>query len=168
MSKLANESGSQGQKQEERIIQLITNPRLAEYAAFTRYKEVQEETANLYRHLLKSKNIIVLQEVYSHLTEIYEAAMIALANIEPFLKKTIADSKDQTKNNNDRNTTTISKFKEFAHRYTKKEAEKISLFVLNCLSDLVNGKGSVLSMWALEPSIFSLLSLIHISEPHET
>ena len=157
MSKLANEPGSQGQKQEESIIQLITNSRLAECAAFTRYKEVQEETANLYRHLLKSKNIIVLQEVYSHLTEIYEAAMMALANIEPFLKKTIANNKDQTKNNNDRKTTTISNLKEFEHRYTKKEAEKISLFVLNCLSDLVNGKGSVLSMWALEPSIFSLL-----------
>jgi hypothetical protein len=39
---------------------------------------------------------------------------------------------------------------------------KIVLFALECLVDLVNAKGSVLSIWALDPPIFLLLGTIHI------
>ena len=35
---------------------------------------------------------------------------------------------------------------------------KIVLFALECLVDLVNAKGSVLSIWALDPPIFLLLA----------
>ncbi len=40
----------------------------------------------------------------------------------------------------------------------KGEAAKIILFALECLVDLVNAKGSVLSMWALDPPLFILLA----------
>ena len=40
-------------------------------------------------------------------------------------------------------------------------------FILDVLSNLIRGKGSVLSKWALEPSIFALLDGF-VSDPHLT
>ena len=120
--------------------------------------QVHEETASLIRHLLKSKNIIVLQEVYSHLTEIYESALMAIADIKPFLKKSISNRKaiqENEKGNNALNPAMKRSYPQ--HRYTRNEAESVICFLLECLSNLVNAKGSVLSLWALDPSIFSLL-----------
>ena len=49
----------------------------------------------------------------------------------------------------------------FSCRYTgelnKTSAKKVVLFVLAALGNLATAKGSVLSMWALDPSIFNLL-----------
>jgi len=39
-----------------------------------------------------------------------------------------------------------------------KNPERIIFFVLECLSNLITGKGSVLSMWALDPPVFVVLS----------
>ena len=38
------------------------------------------------------------------------------------------------------------------------QLEQIIYFILECLSNLIVGKGSVLSMWALDPSIFVVLT----------
>ena len=107
---------------------------------------------------MKSKNIIVLQEVYGHLTEIYESALITIADIEPFLKKSIDNLKANKETETiGENKSAIPKRSYILNYYTKKESERVIHFALECLTDLINGKGSVLSMWALDPSIFSLL-----------
>ena len=90
MLNLAAELGNQGQKYEEKIVQLLSHSKIVEKAAFSVCKKTYKETANLIRQLLKSKNIIILQEVYSHLTEIYESALVTIANIKPFLKKSMS------------------------------------------------------------------------------
>ena len=97
---------------------------------------------------------MVLQEIYGHLTEIYESALITIANIEPFLKKTISCRKAVEGTEKDNFPMERSHHQP---RYTRNEAESIVCFSLECLSNLINAKGSVLSMWALDPSIFSLL-----------
>ena len=82
--------------------------------------------------LLRSKNILVLQEAYAALVVAFKASIVKLSD-----------------------ETSVSK-KPFA---TSAAADvKIVLFALECLVDLVNAKGSVLSIWALDPPIFLLLS----------
>ena len=99
-----------------------------------------------------------MQEVYGHLTEMYESALITIADIEPFLKKSISNRKSMDENEKSNTTMTRTmKHSYLQHRYTRNEAETVICFSLECLSHLVNAKGSVLSMWALDPSIFSLL-----------
>lgn len=158
MLNLASELGIQGQKYEEKIVQLLSHSRIAEKAAFSVSKQTYKVTANLFRQLLKSKNIIILQEVYCHLTEIYESALVTIANIKPFLKKGTSNQNAILENETTNASTVEGHAKSYQQtRYTKKEGEILIFFVLECLSDLVNAKGSVLSMWALDPSIFNLL-----------
>ena len=96
-----------------------------------------------------------MQEVYGNLTEIYEAALISIADIQPFLRKTINNRKT-TESGAEENASKM-KHRYLRYHYTRNEAENVILFSLECLSNLINAKGSVLSMWALDPSIFSLL-----------
>lgn len=119
--------------------------------------QVQTETASFARHLLKSKNIIILQEVYGYLTGIYESALISLADVEPFLKKTISNDKSTIEEKQICSKKVIGKHSYLPKNLSSKDAEKVIHFTLSCLSDLINAKGSVLSMWALDPSVFTLL-----------
>ena len=118
--------------------------------------QVQRETAAFIRHLLKSKNIIILQVVYSHLTEIYESSLISLADIDPFTNTT-SYNKPATENDDTSSKTSFIKAFPLHRNLQKREAEKIIQFSLGCLSELINARGSVLSMWALDPSLFTLL-----------
>ena len=82
--------------------------------------------------LLRSKNILVLQEAYAALVVAFKASIVKLSDETSVPKKPFA---------------------------TSAAADvKIVLFALECLVDLVNAKGSVLSIWALDPPIFLLLS----------
>ena len=98
-----------------------------------------------------------MQEVYSHLTEIYESALVSLADIDPFLKKTNMNDKSTTQNERIESKTATTNVSQLQENLLKREAETLIHFTLNCLSDLINAKGSVLSMWALDPSLFTLL-----------
>ena len=98
-----------------------------------------------------------MQEVYSHLTEIYESALISLADVDPFLKKTIMNDKSTIQNERIESKTAFTNVSQLHKNLLKREAEILIHFTLNCLSDLINAKGSVLSMWALDPSLFTLL-----------
>ena len=98
-----------------------------------------------------------MQEVYSHLTEIYESALISLADIDPFLKKTIMNDNTTIQNERIESKSAFTNVSQLHKNLLKREAEILIHFTLNCLSDLINAKGSVLSMWALDPSLFTLL-----------
>jgi hypothetical protein len=82
------------------------------------------------------QDILVLQEVYSHFMTLYQMVLVEFADIVPFVKSS-----------------------NLAPMETSKEKlEQILFFILECLSNLVVGKGSVLSIWALDPSVFIVLT----------
>ncbi len=99
-------------------------------------KRVRGAAVDLFRILLNSKNIIVLQEVYGHLISLFEESLHQLGRVDRFLKD--------------------NKFKD--QRFTHRQLEAAFFFVLASLSQIIVAKGSVLSMWALDPSIFQLLN----------
>ena len=78
------------------------------------------------------QNILVLQEVYCHLMRHYQTAIAHFAGTSPFITPGL----------------------EIPTKYP----ERIIFFVLECLSNLITAKGSVLSMWALDPPVFVVLS----------
>jgi hypothetical protein len=86
------------------------------------------------------QDILVLQEVYGHFMSLYQMIFVALADIPPF----------QT------STTALESIG--SNQISKHQSEQILYFILECLSNLIVGKGSVLSMWALDPSIFVVLT----------
>ncbi len=106
-------------------------------AMFSLDKRVGEASANLFRVLLNSKSVIVLQEVYSHLMCLLEESVHRLGGVPRFLKSS-------------------NKFKEKA--LSHRQLRTAFFFVLSSLSNVVAGKGSVLSMWALEPPVFAVLA----------
>jgi len=73
-----------------------------------------------------------LQEVYGHLMRHYQAAIAHFAGTAPFVTPGVEAA--------------------------SKNPERIIFFVLECLSNLITGRGSVLSMWALDPPVFVVLS----------
>ena len=91
---------------------------------------------NLLHNLLSLKHVLILQKVYRLLLERFETAIITLSGggVKPFL-----DANNRTE------------------KTTKLTAKKTVLFVLAAISNIATAKGSVLSMWALEPSIFIVL-----------
>ncbi len=78
----------------------------------------------------------MLQEVYGHFMSLHQMVLIEFGDIQPFQNSTI-------------------QIKKCANR---EQLEQIIYFILECLSNLIVGKGSVLSMWALDPSIFVVLT----------
>ena len=91
---------------------------------------------NINCNLFAFQDILVLQEVYCHFMTLYQMVLVEFADIVPFVKSS-----------------------SFAPIETSKEKlDHILFFILECLSNLVVGKGSVLSMWALDPSIFVVLT----------
>ena len=88
---------------------------LVTQGAATNGKESRNASIRFFRNLLKSKNILVLQECYGALLKAFETAL------------------DESN-------------------------AKHVLFVLECLSDVIHAKGSILSMWALDPPVFLLLA----------
>ena len=113
-------------KQQLEFVTLALDADLVRHGAMTNGKDAHEAIVKFFRDLLRSKNIHVLQEVYSALLTPYKAALKDLC--EPYFQS------------------------------GEKLSAKILLFVLECLKDLAITKGSVLSMWALNPPIFQLLA----------
>ena len=87
----------------------------------------------------------------------YESALMSLVDLDPFLKTTISRDKSTIDNERLSSGKAFNKTSYLHKNYLKREAEIIIHFTLSCLSDLINAKGSVLSMWALDPSLFTLL-----------
>ena len=86
------------------------------------------------------QDILVLQEVYGHFMSLYQMFFVALADIPPF-------------------QTSVSALESVGSKeLSKEQPEQILFFIIECLSNLIVGKGSVLSMWALDPSIFVVLT----------
>ena len=98
---------------------------------------IVHDTLALLHQLLSLKNVFLLQQVFQLLMERYEHALVTLAeDVKPFLAH---------------NAYTPG-------RVTKLAAKKTAMFVLATLSGIATTKGSVLSMWALEPGIFNVLA----------
>ncbi len=68
---------------------------------------------------------------------LYQMVMIEFGDIQPFQNSSIPTKKKSE---------------------NREQSEQIIYFILECLSNLIVGKGSVLSMWALDPSIFVVLT----------
>ena len=98
--------------------------------------EVLQDLLNLCHSIFGQKNVLVLQDMYAVLLERYEVALVNLISSKPFL-----DKNNYCKKNMSSNT-----------------AKNTIMFVLAALSNLATNKGSLLSVWALEPSLFNLLS----------
>jgi hypothetical protein len=71
-----------------------------------------------------------LQEVYGQLVALYQSVVANFASATP-----------------------ASATPEVAHH-----PEQVLFFVLECISNLIAGRGSVLSLWALDPAIFVVLT----------
>lgn len=98
------------------------------------HQSILQDTVNLLHNLLNLKNVHILQEVYLILLERYEKALGTLADIKPFLEAN-----------------------RFQEKMSKTSAKKMVMFVLAAIGNISTTKGSVLSMWALDPSIFNVL-----------
>ena len=101
----------------EIFVKMVLDIDLVGLGASTNGKETRKASVRFFRNLLKSKNILVLQEGYAALLKAFQTALINL----PVNAKHV-------------------------------------LFVLECLSDVINAKGSILSIWALDPPVFLLLA----------
>ena len=102
------------QKQQLEFVKMALDIDLVAQGAVTNDMS-RKASIRFFRNLLKSKNILVLQEGYAALLKTFQT--------------------DLTKCNS-----------------------KQVLFVLECLSDVIYAKGSILSMWALDPPVFLLLA----------
>ncbi len=105
-------------------------------AIFSLSDKVREAASHAFQLLLKSKSVLVLQEVYSHLLALIEEALFRLARVERSLKE--------------------NKFRK--SRFSQRQLRVAFTFVMGALSNTVATKGSVLSMWALDPSVFQWLN----------
>ena len=97
--------------------------------------DILQDVLNLCHAIFSQKNVLVLQDMYAVLLERYETALVRLISAKPFLEK----------NNFNQKLNTVT-------------AKNTIMFVLAALSNLATNKGSLLSVWALEPSLFNLLS----------
>lgn len=96
---------------------------------------ILNDTINLLHALLNLKNVIIMQNVYLLLMERFEKALYSLANVKPFLESNA-----------------------YSVKMHKTTAKKMVMFVLAAIGNIATTKGSLLSMWALDPSIFEVLS----------
>ena len=119
--------------QQLEFVSMALDTDLVCHGALTSGKESHEAIVKFFRDLLRSKNINVLQEAYSALLVPFKAAL-----------KDLCGSGETNFNQ-------------------EKKAGKVFLFVLECLKELAITKGSVLSMWALNPPIFQLLNSAGVS-----
>ncbi len=97
---------------------------------------VVDSAVVMFRLLLNSKNILVLQEVYSYLTALYEETLKELTGNPRLINP---------------------QGNRFENAIPQRQLYAILLFVLSSLSNVATAKGSVLCLWALNPSLFSLL-----------
>jgi PI-3-kinase-related kinase SMG-1 len=104
--------------------------------SFCSESRIIRAAVDLFKIMLNSKDIHILQVVYRHLTSLLEESLVCLANCPRFLAK--------------------NEFSE--EQFKREEHQRIFYFVLACISDIALAKGSVLSMWALDPTIFKLLT----------
>ena len=120
--------------QQLEFVTMALDADLVVHGAMTNDRVSHEAIVKFFRDLLRSKNINVLQEAYSALLVPFKAALKDLC--EPCFQ---------------------------SRPHQEKKASKVLLFVLECLKELAITKGSVLSMWALNPPIFQLLNSAGVS-----
>ena len=120
--------------QQLEFVTMALDADLVVHGAMTNDRVSHEAIVKFFRDLLRSKNINVLQEAYSALLVPFKAALKDLC--EPCFQ---------------------------SRPHQEKKAIKVLLFVLECLKELAITKGSVLSMWALNPPIFQLLNSAGVS-----
>ena len=120
------------------LVQIVLGERGLLPQAFmqTTNRAVQAASVSLIKELLQSKNVVILQDVYSLLCMRLEQATMALNNSKPFLSSNIWAGV----------------------RLSPGMASVLGLWVHACISKIATVSGSILSMWALEPSIFQLLA----------
>ena len=111
-------------------------------ASFCADRRVFAAGVDLFKALLNSKDILVLQEVYGQLTALFEEALLGLV---PKLRRFPSGGGGA-----------CEAFKDLS--IGVEERRRVCHFVLACVADMALAKGSVLSMWALDPPIFKLLS----------
>ena len=102
----------------------------------TTNKWVQASAVYLVKELLQSKNVVILQEVYTLLCMRLEQSMVALSPFKQFLP-----------NNHWVDV-----------KLPKHTAVCMALWAHASISKIATVSGSILSMWALDPSIFHLLA----------
>ena len=128
-------------KSKQQIVRDLMGPNSAVVrASFCQDRRVFAAGVDLYKALLNSKDILVLQEVYGQLTALFQEALVGLSKLPRF------------RNGNGGGTA----FKDLS--IGAEERRRVCHFVLACVADMAMAKGSVLSMWALDPPIFKLLS----------
>ena len=120
------------------LVQIVLGERglLPQTFMQTTDRAVQAASVSLIKELLQSKNVVILQDVYSLLCMRLEQATMALNNSPQFLSSNIWAGV----------------------RLSPGMASVLGLWVHACISKIATVSGSILSMWALEPSIFQLLA----------
>ena len=103
----------------------------------TTNRAVQLAAVNLVKDLLQSKNVVILQDVYSLLCMRLEQAITSITNSKQFLPTNIWAGV----------------------RLSPGMATILALWAQACISKIATVSGSILSMWALDPSIFQLLAV---------
>jgi len=94
---------------------------------------VMQAASAIYGNLLSSKSVTALQDVYGHVVGLHNASLAFLGIIK----------------GEDKYAGVIA---------SKVQARRAFLFALRTLASLATSSGSVLAMWALDPSIFHLLT----------
>ena len=127
----------------QQIVRRLTGPESAVVrASYCQDNRVFAAGVDLFKALLNSKDILVLQEVYGQLTALFEEALLGLV---PKLGRFPSGGGGA-----------CGAFKDLS--VGVEERRRVCHFVLACVADMALAKGSVLSMWALDPPIFKLLS----------
>jgi len=133
---LLNMSIQTGQLQ--RLVQTVVGERglLPQVFLQTTDRAVQGAGVYLVKEILQSKNVVVLQEVYTFLCMRLEQSMSVLSSSKPFLPSNLWSGV----------------------KLSKPLAVTTALWVHASISKIATVSGSILSMWALDPSIFHLLA----------
>ena len=120
------------------IVQAVLGERglLPQVFLQTSNKAVHCASVRLVQELLQSRNVVILQDVYSLLCMRLEQATVSLNNDQRFLPSNLWEAVRL-----DRDTATV-----------------MALWVMACLGKISTVSGSILSMWALDPPIFQLLA----------
>lgn len=120
-----------------RIASLVTNFASPVFEVAVRGEPtVSKAAADLFKILLMSKNIHILQDVYSYLNCLFEKALTTLCpDLPGFLPTNKLRDSD----------------------FNFDECQSMFNFALASFSSLATGTGSNLSIWALDPPIFQLL-----------
>ena len=100
---------------------------------------MNKATSGSLHHFVPLQDIVILQEVYGHLMMVYKKS----------LAEFVVDDRDD--DGGGREKTPAGKGHGDPH-------EQVIFFVIECLSNLITKKGSVLSAWALDPSIFHVFT----------